>query len=246
MTKKQSKIFCRLIISFDNRKVIIIMKYLYETHFHTSEVSPCGNVSAADGVQMYKDAGYSGLMVTDHFSTSYLTERYKASTWKDGIDYFLRGYYEAKRYEKIDFSVMLGLEARFDQNMNDYLIFGADEKFLYENEWFTKLSLKQFKKLAEKNSLTIIQAHPFRVGMTVTEPRYIDGIEVFNGNRRHDSANPIAAAWAERYGLIVSSGSDFHENEDLARGGIYTDVEARDSKDLRKIILSGNYTVKKH
>lgn len=221
------------------------MKYLYETHFHTADVSPCGNVSAADGVKLYKEAGYSGIMVTDHFSTEYLKNDYNATTWKRGIEYFLRGYYAAKKFETDDFSVMLGLEARFPDSFNDYVVFGVDEKFLFENEWFTDLNIKKFKKLAEKNSLLVIQAHPFRTRMTVNDERYIDGIEVFNGNRRHDSSNEIAEAWAKRFGLIVSSGSDFHETEDLARGGIYSDEAVRDSKALRSVILSGKYSVKK-
>lgn len=221
------------------------MEYLYETHFHTADVSPCGNVSAADGVKLYKEAGYSGLMVTDHFSTEYLKKDYHAATWESGIEYYLRGYYAAKKFETADFSVMLGLEARFPDSFNDYVVFGVDEKFLFENEWFTDLNIKKFKKLAEKNSLLVIQAHPFRARMTVNDERHIDGIEVFNGNRRHDSSNEIAEAWAKRFGLIASSGSDFHETEDLARGGIYTDTAIRDSKEFRKVLLSGNYTVKK-
>lgn len=224
---------------------VMFMKYLYETHFHTAEVSCCGEVYVKDGIEAYKSAGYSGVLITDHLATSYFKYRYPGETWKENVDYFVSGYHIAKKCETDDFSVMLGLEARFDNdNMNDYLIIGADEEFLYNNEWFTDLSIKQFKKLAEENSLTVIQAHPFRKGMTVTDPRYIDGIEVFNGNRRHESSNEIAAAWAKRFGLIATSGSDFHEPEDLARGGIYLDHPVRTSKELRKAVLSGDYTLK--
>ena len=116
---------------------------------------------------------------------------------------------------------------------------------LYENEWFTKMTIKQFKKLAEKNQLTVIQAHPFRIDSNITNPRYIDGIEIYNGNRRHDSSNNIAEMWAKKHGFITTSGSDFHEYEDLARGGVYLDRFVSDVKEFRAELLAGRFTLKK-
>ena len=42
-------------------------KYIYETHLHTSEGSACGRSKAADIVHAYKAAGYTGIIITDHF-----------------------------------------------------------------------------------------------------------------------------------------------------------------------------------
>lgn len=220
------------------------MKYMYEAHFHTSDVSTCAHISAKDAVELYKNAGYSGVVVTDHFSQDCFDNKYEGNSWKEKIDYFLRGYHNAKKYETEDFAVILGLEARFE-NDNDYLVYGADEDFLYKNEWFTKMNIKQFKKLCEANQITIIQAHPFRIDSTITNPRYIDGIEIYNGNRRHDSSNNIAEMWAKKHGFITTSGSDFHEYEDLARGGIALDRFVKDSKEFRAELLAGRYELKK-
>ena len=41
--------------------------YKYETHLHTSETSACAVSSAGDMVRAYADAGYTGIVVTDHF-----------------------------------------------------------------------------------------------------------------------------------------------------------------------------------
>lgn len=49
---------------------------------------------------------------------------------------------------------------------------------------------------------------------------YLDGVEVMNGNPRHDSHNEDAAAYCRANGLIGISGSDFHQWEDLAIGGL--------------------------
>ncbi len=220
------------------------MKYMYETHFHTSDVSTCAHISAEDAVALYKNAGYSGVVVTDHFSQDCFENKYPGETWKEKVDYYLRGYKKAKALATDDFAVLLALEARFE-NDNDYLVYGVDEDFLYNNEWFTKMTIKQFKKLAEKNQLTVIQAHPFRIDSNITNPRYIDGIEIYNGNRRHDSSNNIAEMWAKKHGFITTSGSDFHEYEDLARGGIYLDRFVSDVKEFRAELLAGRYELKK-
>ena len=41
--------------------------YKYELHCHTSESSRCGQTSASDMADFYKKAGYTGLVITDHF-----------------------------------------------------------------------------------------------------------------------------------------------------------------------------------
>ena len=45
--------------------------FKYDTHVHTSEVSCCAKVSAVEAVKMYKDAGFHGLVITDHYCDSY-------------------------------------------------------------------------------------------------------------------------------------------------------------------------------
>lgn len=220
------------------------MKYVYEPHFHTKDVSTCACIYAQQAAEIYKNAGYSGVVVTDHFSQECFDKKYPGENWKEKIDYFLTGFRNAKKAETGEFAVILGLEARFE-NDNDYLVFGVDEDFLYNNEWCTKMTIKEFKKLAEKNQLTVIQAHPFRINSTITNPRYIDGIEIYNGNRRHDSSNNIAEMWAKKHGFITTSGSDFHEHEDLARGGMLFDRFISDSKQFRAELLAGRYELKK-
>ena len=221
------------------------MKYIYEAHFHTSDVSTCAEISAKEAVELYKNAGYSGVVVTDHFSPDCFANKYPGNNWKEKVDYFLRGYRNAKTGETEDFSVMLGIELRFAENDNDYLVYGLDEQLLYDHEEILSMNAKQFKKFAEKHQLTFIQAHPFRIYSNITPPRYIDGIEIYNGNRRHDSSNNIAEMWAKKHGFITTSGSDFHEYEDLARGGICFSRTVKNVKEFRSELLSGRYELKK-
>ena len=44
------------------------MEYKYEIHCHTKNVSRCGNLDVEELIQKYKDAGYSGIVLTDHYS----------------------------------------------------------------------------------------------------------------------------------------------------------------------------------
>lgn len=221
------------------------MKYIYEPHFHTADVSTCAEISAADAVELYKKAGYSGVVVTDHFSLECFECKYPGETWEEKVDYFLRGYRNAKKCASDTFSVMLGIELRFPDSENDYLVYGLDEQFLYDHEEIIKMTPKQFKKLAEVNNITVIQAHPFRINSHITNPRYIDGIEVYNGNRRHDSSNNIAEMWAKKHGFLTTSGSDFHEYEDIARSGMICDRFIENVHEFRAVLLTGGFELKK-
>ncbi len=219
------------------------MSYLYETHLHTSEVSPCGKIPAAESVKLYSENGYNGIIVTDHFHA----ERYKklgCSSWGDYIDCFLEGYRNALAAAPESFNVMLGMEIRFPENDNDYLVYGFCEDFLYSNPFMFDSEPKFFREFAENNNLLFFQAHPFRNNMQVVAPKYLHGIEIANYNRRHDSRNDIANAWAEKFSLLKLSGSDFHEMEDLALGGIYSESLIKNIDEFVALIKSKNYTLK--
>jgi len=42
-------------------------KYKIELHSHSAESSRCGLIEAAEVVKKYKEAGYSALVLTDHY-----------------------------------------------------------------------------------------------------------------------------------------------------------------------------------
>lgn len=41
--------------------------YKYETHMHTSPVSKCATATVCDSLIFYKQLGYDGVFVTNHF-----------------------------------------------------------------------------------------------------------------------------------------------------------------------------------
>ena len=44
------------------------MKYKYEMHCHTNMVSQCGRVHPKEIVELYRENGFSGIVVTEHYS----------------------------------------------------------------------------------------------------------------------------------------------------------------------------------
>ena len=219
------------------------MSYLYEMHCHTSEVSGCGRVEAIEAVKLLKQQNYSGVVITDHLTPDGL-KNVSVADWKNFIDHFLIGYKLAKQAESADFKVLLGAEIRFPENDNDYLLYGLTEEFLYSHAYINRLSLREFREIADKNNILIMQAHPMRNSMTVMNPDYLDGYEVYNGNKRHNSRNEVANAWAELNGKIKVSGSDFHQLEDLARGGLFFANPIESTQHLVNMLLQGSYKIK--
>ena len=88
----------------------------------------------------------------------------------------------------------------------------------------------------------VVQAHPFRDGMTVTNPKGLFGLEVYNGGTEH-FRNEIARQFADHYELAMTSGSDVHGMDRLAKGGIVTAKKINTSEDLIAVLRNGEYSL---
>lgn len=215
------------------------MSYLFEMHYHTPNTSYCGSIGPKDAIPKYVEAGYSGVVITDHYYKEWFEDRGEIS-WNEKIDRWLDGYHAAlEAAEGYDFRVILGVELRFPGGFNDYLVYGIDEQFLKDNIELYLMTPAEFRAFADKNGLFFSQAHPFRVMCSPQDATLLHGVEVFNGNLRHNSHNDITLKFAEDNNLIKISGSDFHEWEDLCRGGCYLKERPADSKELSKLLFSG-------
>ncbi|MBE7027169.1 MAG: PHP domain-containing protein [Ruminococcaceae bacterium] len=210
-----------------------------ETHCHTSEVSVCGKVSACDIVDAYIEAGYSGIVITDHFNRVTFLNKPELKT-REIADYFLTGYRAAREAAKGRIDVLLGMELTFYENDNDYLVYGVTEKFIKKNPNIMDMGIERFSKLARDNGMIIFQAHPLRNHMCIINPSLLDGYEVFNANARHDSRNDVVQMWAQKFGKAMSSGSDYHRVEDLARGGIITEKRIVNNTMLKDALLGSD------
>lgn len=221
------------------------MEYKYEIHAHTQNTSWCGDIDAKDLVEKYKEAGYSGIVITDHYSpmTFHISEFFNK---RKAIDHFLEGYRKAKKYETDDFTVLLGMELRFYATVNDYLVYGVSEEMLYELPFLLKTYIKRASNMLRERGCLFLQAHPFRKMITRANPKYLDGVEVFNG-KADKEANDNSLKWAEEINTpVMTSGSDCHRESGVGLGGIITTEPIKSNEDLLRILKSGKYELIKN
>ena len=145
--------------------------------------------------------------------------------------------------KKYDLLVLGAYELRFDENANDYLVYGMTEEFTRNYSSIFTNGVKAFSESAQQNGFLLYQAHPFRNGMTVINPDVLFGIEVQNTHPRHDSRNDIALAWAEKYGLHKIAGSDCHRIEDVGTSAIVTEEKIQNMDDLVQILKDERFTI---
>ena len=216
------------------------MEYRYETHFHTDEVSYCGTVPAAEAVKAYCEQGYTGITVTDHYYGGLLRDFGGNDNWEAAVDRWMLGYRLAKEAgDACGLDVFLGMELRFEGSPEDYLVYGIDRQFLLDHPKLYDLKPDTFSVLAKEYGLYFGQAHPYRPGLKRCDPTLIDGVEGFNGNKRHNSHDAQAQAFGKDNGLIITSGADFHEWEDLARGGMVSSVRVENETHWVELLKSG-------
>lgn len=218
----------------------------FELHVHTAECDLAASVKAADIVRMYHDAGYDGLVITDHYFSifyEWFAEELKGVSHEKMTDRWLRGYHAARNEgEKLGFTVLPGAEVRFNgPNINDYLVYGVEEEFFYKAPQLNLL--KDVNELFEilPEDVCVVQAHPFRDKMTVCDPTPLFGIEINNGGTA-PIRNQLAKTFAQHYGKAMTSGSDFHHESALAKGGIITEEKIQTPSDLIRVLRTGAYT----
>lgn len=217
--------------------------FKYELHMHTMETSRCGHVRAADQVKAYHRLGYQGICVTDHLHNTYLELMDCHDDWHECVRRYLYGYQLAREEgENLGMDVIFGVELRFPENDSDYLIYGIDEDWLYDNPFVCRMDHKSFYE-RYKNEVLIIHAHPYRY---CDEVFYdcVHGLEVANCNPRHDSRNELALALAKANPhLYRTVGSDAHRTGDEGRAAILTERRIRDSYEMKNIITSGAFSL---
>ena len=216
------------------------MKYKTELHCHSRDASGCSSESVEGIVEKYLKYGYTTVCLTNHFMG--FRDMENPAAWAADVDHKYAAYEKLVKAADGKLNILMGLEFRFSQSSNDYLVFGFDRDFLIKNGcWLFRMGVGRFTQLARENGILTIQAHPFRMGMVTTHPNEVDGIEVFNGHPGHNSNNDIAEAWAKKYGKIMTSGTDHHNPDHMPDGGILTDEPITSEKQLIEVLRSGNY-----
>ena len=222
------------------------MSYKTELHCHSRTVSACADITPEQIVKKYLEKGYTTVVVADHLSPfTFAGKRYTGGgDWQAKIDYYMEGVRALKKAAEGKLQILQGCELRIEACDSDFLVYGMTEEFMRQNPDLLQIpKVKEMCKRLHEAGFLVFQAHPFRNGMTITNPDYLDGIEVYNAHARHNSRNDIAEMWAKRYDLLPISGSDVHHDYDLPGGGILTDKPIESMEQLMQILRERRYTL---
>ena len=215
--------------------------YRLELHAHTNPASPCGDAPPEKLVQLYLDAGFDGVVITNHFSHAAFGDISREAFVKAQLSDYERACQAA---EGTKLKIYLGVEARFDENSNDYLLYGVDEGILGKIYDYLDKGLAAFRAEVKLPNSAFIQAHPFRDGCVPADGKLLDGVEVFNMHPHHNSRCILAALYAEENGIsLTTAGTDFHH---LKKGHIATTALRcrelpKDSFGVAQLLKSGDY-----
>ena len=87
-----------------------------EPHAHLLEVSSCSKISAKEMVELYKNAGYDTLFISDHLKGR-VFEKYGDVSWEEKVDRFFLGYDLAKkRGDELGLIVIASAELQLNEN----------------------------------------------------------------------------------------------------------------------------------
>lgn len=203
--------------------------YLYETHLHTKEGSACSQSTARELVYAYKEAGYTGIMVTDHFYRGN-TAVDRSLPWEDWVEAYCKGYENAKAEgDKIGLQVFFGWEE--SHQGTDFLIYGLGKEWLLKHPELREVTIEEQYALVHRDGGMVIQAHPYREAWYIPEirlfPEFVDGVEIRNashygkapGEDGRSNYDVQAQAYADAHGLPYTGGSDIHSTN-LLYGGM--------------------------
>ena len=216
--------------------------FFTETHLHTYPTSGCSRLSPKEAVECYQQDGYSTLFITNHFAGWF--GRNTELSWAEKVDLFFQGYEDARMAgDAMGVCVLPAMELTLKTAPNDYLLYGVTKEFFLDKPDISEMTPQKVYALAKKAGIFVVQAHPCR-GKSIPTPDCVDALEVINTSPRHDNQNETVRAIAKEYGLPMTSGSDAHRPEDVARGGVMTKKQILSVKDYVEALRAGSLQLK--
>lgn len=216
-----------------------------ETHSHTNPASFCSHLTPREMVELYHKAGYTTLFISDHLSNYQFNKYDEQLTFAQKVDFFYQGYLEAKAIgEQYGMYVLFSPELGVDGN--HFMLYNADLAFIKKQEDLFSLTIGEFRRRAQAQGITLVQAHPYRNGKYTPKPDFVDGIEVFNGNPRAENFNEKALELAKQYHLPMTVGSDAHRLEDIAATAVLTEQPITSVDEYLALLKAGKLQLMAH
>lgn len=208
--------------------------YKYETHLHTFPVSKCGKASVRENLEFYKEQGFDGVFITNHFLDGNINIESSLS-YEEKIDFYFSDYEEALSLaDEINIKVFFGIESSY--NGTDFLVYGLDKKWFKANPQIMTMNKREQLMYFMENDALVIQAHPFRQASYIDHirlfPMCTHGAEIENACRT-EAENEMAKLYAKHYEMIEFAGSDNHIGKNQKRlAGMCSEKSVQSEKDF--------------
>nr|MCR4895629.1 PHP domain-containing protein [Lachnospiraceae bacterium] len=202
--------------------------YVYETHLHTSEASACGKSPGKEMARACKEAGYTGIFVTDHFVYGN-TRIDRSLPWTEWVEGFCSGFEAAKEEgDRIGLQVFFGWESCYKGT--EFLIYGLSKEWLLAHPEVRDCTIQEQYRLVHQGGGMVVHCHPYRMEPYIPEvrlfPQWEDAAETVNATHvsvRSMSHNDPefdakAHAYSEENHLPRTAGSDIHVTKLLFGG----------------------------
>lgn len=186
--------------------------FRYETHLHTYPVSRCAKASVEEMLTFYKEKGYAGVFITNHFLDGNINIP-EQTPYEAQIEFYFSDYEKGKAFgQNIGLDVFCGVELSYGGT--DFLIYGLDKDWYLAHPQIMEMEKSEELAFLMESGALVIQAHPYREAKYIDHirlyPRHVHGVEVVNACRK-DSENKMAAIYAENYELLEFAGTDNHK-----------------------------------
>lgn len=213
---------------------------LIDPHVHTSGVSPCCRMDHREILDEAKRIGLDGVAITNHYHKPYIGDE----DLTHFANRFVKEFEDALAYGKeIGMKVFFGVEVSTRRYGNAHvLVYGITPDFIYDNPEMYDYTQEELYLAAKKAGGAVVQAHPFRNGAEMFDPRFIDGIEINCHPLYKSSYAGLLIDLAKRHGLALICGGDFHADSYRPRCGTYFPDETACDRDLADYILTSRCT----
>ncbi len=218
---------------------------LIDMHGHTAGISRCCRIDAREGIRQAVEAGFDGMVITNHYEAWYYTEE----SYDGWIESYIAEWELCRELgREYGFRIFCGIEVSLAVVPNLHLlIYGADADFLRKYPHLCRRSLQELSQIVRENGCALIQAHPFRHGVGIQDTDLLDGVEI-NCHPKYDGghAQQILAAAGEKR-LVVTVGCDYHADSARPAGGSIIPEQIRTDRELAQYLLSsGEFSLQIH
>lgn len=222
------------------------MSYLYEMHLHTSPCSKCARSPIEAMVDRAAEIGFSGFVVTNHFFCGNTGIDRETNTWEEFVGAYAADWERGRAYgETRGIDVLFGVEQGYG-NGKEVLIYGLSPEDFIRHPEMRRGDLATLSGFVRSCGGLLYHAHPFRDRPYISnpddepDPVYLDGVEIFNAANA-PGENEKAAAYAKRFGLPGSAGSDTHRGDTFGSAGLAFDTRIRTNAELVDALKKGQY-----